>query len=384
MTPSSDQFYTQISPHKEELSELVQHSEYFVPVPESWQVVITDIKKSTLAVESGSQEVVNLIASGSIIAALNIAYQAKTFIPFFFGGDGATLLIPPSLLSPTMDALNQHRSNTLRNYELDLRVGNIPVRAVYEAGHRIQIAKAKLNSVFTIPIVLGEGLGYAESLVKGEDKGGGNAQNGNVLNLEGMECRWDRIKPPQPTQEVVCLLVQALKEEQQSHIYGQVLNAIDEIYGPQEDRKPISVPRLKLKPTLSKLRTEMQVKLGKNNLGYLVKNWLITAFGPLYIRYIPKGRNYMNLLVELSDTLVIDGRINTVISGTPEQRKELEAKLQELEDQGEMVFGIHHTHESVMSCYVRGRDEEHIHFIDGAGGGYTQAARMLKGKRKGL
>ena len=283
-----------------------------------------------------------------------------------------------------MEALNQHRDNTFRNYELDLRVGNIPVKAVYEAGHRIQIAKAKINSVFTIPIVLGEGLGYAESLVKGEEKGGDKEAPGagNFLNLEGMECRWDRIKPPQPTQEVVCLLVQALHESHQSRIYGQVLGAIDQIYGPQEKRKPISVPRLKLKPTLAKLQTEMQVKLGKYSLGYLVKNWLITAFGPIYVRYIPKGRNYLNLLVELSDTLVIDGRINTVISGTPEQREELEARLQELEDQGEMIFGIYHTNESVMSCYVRGRDEEHIHFIDGAGGGYTQAARMLKGKRK--
>ena len=55
MSLSFDQFYTQISPHKEELSTLVQHSEYFVAVPETWQVVITDIKKSTQAVESGSQ-----------------------------------------------------------------------------------------------------------------------------------------------------------------------------------------------------------------------------------------------------------------------------------------------------------------------------------------
>ncbi|MEM6630009.1 MAG: DUF3095 family protein, partial [Bacteroidota bacterium] len=227
MALKSEQFYTEIPARKEDLSWLIQHLEHFNKVPESWQVVITDIKKSTQAVASGSQEIVNLIASGSIIAALNIAYKEKIIIPFFFGGDGATLLIPPSLLSPTMDALNQHRANSLRNYNLDLRVGNIPVEKVYEAGHSIQIAKAKLNAVFTIPIVLGDGLGYAESLVKGERHRGNKELHSkeHLLNLEGMECRWDRIKPPQPTQEVVCLLVQAHEESRQSKVYGEVLGA---------------------------------------------------------------------------------------------------------------------------------------------------------------
>ncbi|WP_417786530.1 DUF3095 family protein [Tenacibaculum sp.] len=55
-------------------------------------------KGSTAAVESGYSELVNLIASGSIIAALNIASKYEIDIPFFFGGDGATLLVPSVLL----------------------------------------------------------------------------------------------------------------------------------------------------------------------------------------------------------------------------------------------------------------------------------------------
>ena len=384
MTSRSEQFYSKLPALERDLSQLIRESSNFQQVPEDWEVVITDIKKSTQAVEGGSQEVVNLIASGSIIAALNIAYKQKTLIPFFFGGDGATLLVPPSLMDPIMEALKVHRENTFNNYNLELRVGNIPIRRIYQEGYQIQLAKAKLNSVFKIPIVLGDGLGYAEKLIKGrEDPPHENQQEYTALNLEGMECRWDRIKPPQPTQEVVCLLVQSLKEENQAQVYSQVLAAIDEQYGPQHQRKPISIPRLRLKPTLEKLRTEMTIRLGHFDLGYLVKNWLITAFGPFYIRYIPTGKNYLKLLVELSDTLVIDGRINTVISGTPTQRQGLEKRLQALEQQGDMVYGIHVSDESIMSCYVRGRDEEHIHFIDGSGGGYTQAARMLKGKLKG-
>ncbi len=43
-----------------------------------------------------------------------------------------------------------------------------------------------------------------------------------------------------------------------------------------------------------------------------------------------------------------------------------------------IINGLHICRESVMSCYVRDRSDDHIHFIDGIGGGYTQAATVLK------
>ena len=45
-----------------------------------------------------------------------------------------------------------------------------------------------------------------------------------------------------------------------------------------------------------------------------------------------------------------------------------------------ICFGIHCSPASIMSCYVRNRDDAHIHFVDGADGGYTSAAIMLKKK----
>jgi len=377
----TEQFYAQMPAQSMELSQLVGQKQRFAAVPQDWQIILTDIKRSTQAVQAGSQEVVNLIASGSIIAALNIAYAHKTVIPFFFGGDGATLLVPPSLREPILAALRVHRENTYRNYQLELRVGEVPMAQVYAAGHTVALAKAQLNPIFSIPVVLGAGLDFAEGLVKGqEDPPHEDQPDAYLLNLEGMECRWDRINPPQPTQEVLCLLVVAREESRQTEVYSQVLAAMDEIYGSPQTRKPISTQRLQLKPTLEKLQTEMRVRLGRFDPFYLLKNWLITAFGPFYIRYIPKGRNYLNMLVELSDTLVLDGRINTVMSGAPEQRLQLTQQLDAWEAVGDLWYGLYVSSESIMSCYVRGRDDEHIHFIDGSGGGYTQAARMLKQK----
>ena len=55
--------------------------------------------------------------------------------------------------------------------------------------------------------------------------------------------------------------------------------------------------------------------------------------GYFYFR-TKKGKKYLNELVDMSDTLVIDGKINTVISGTSQQRELLKAELNKLEEAG--------------------------------------------------
>ncbi len=381
--PARETFFGDLPLHLEPLAELVAQPALFQTVPESWHVVITDIKGSTNAVEAGQNQLVNLIASGSIIAALNVAYEQRIEIPFFFGGDGATLLLPPSLLEPIVGALTQHRNNAWNTFGMDLRVGCVPVREVYEQGHQLLLAKTRLRPIYTMPVVLGQGLGFAESLIKSSEQYSVlPTEFAAPLNLDGMECRWNAVKPPRNKQEVVSLLVDAQAGQDQGKVFKQVLLCIDQIYGQPVERHPISVNRLRLSSGLRKLRAEMKTRLGESDWRYLLKNWLITLYGHIYFLYDRQGRDYLEALVELSDTLVIDGRINTVITGTTRQREQLVAQLQSLEDLGILWYGWHSSPESIMSCYVRNRLDQHVHFVDGAGGGYTQAARMLKKKLK--
>ena len=71
-----------------------------------------------------------------------------------------------------------------------------------------------------------------------------------------------------------------------------------------------------------------------------------------------------------------------MISGTEKQRLLLEQSLTKLEKAGQIKFGLCVSRESVMSCYVRDLQDDHIHFVDGSEGGYTKAAGMLKLKLK--
>ena len=379
-TSTNDLFYSRLPVNEIPLSDLLMEEHLFFKVPANWHVIITDVKKSTEAVANGLHETVNLVATGSIVAVLNIVYKENLAVPFFFGGDGATFIVPPSVVKPVMQALRIHQENSQTNFTLMLRVGSVPVATIYENGHELSISKLKTSEIFSIPVLLGNGLSYAEKIIKGNDYVPEPLPPPEQeLDLSGMQCRWDKIKPPQNFNEVVSLLVITCEGVKQAVVFKKVVDIIDSIYGKPETRTPISVTRLKLKGTLKKIGLEMKTRLGGYKPFYLMKTWATTLLGQLYFR-TKQGKVYLHQLVNMSDTLVIDGKINTVISGTAAQREKLEAALKKIEDAGEILYGLHVSSESVMSCYVRNMNEDHIHFVDGSEGGYTKAASVLKKK----
>ena len=84
-------FYDTLTPMREPGQ--VYDSGNYVEVPTSWYLAVSDIKGSTQAVETGQHADVNFAAAAMIAALNNLCGGA---IPYQFGGDGATALIPPS------------------------------------------------------------------------------------------------------------------------------------------------------------------------------------------------------------------------------------------------------------------------------------------------
>lgn len=380
MSLNSDQFFSSLPINELPLGDLLTTPALFKEVPADWTVVLTDIKSSTQAVLDGQHQNINLIATGSIVTVLNIAFGKNITVPFFFGGDGATFIIPPSIIDKIMQALSLYKANTLSNFGLELRTGAVSVEEIYAQGHQLQLARFSHSAVFSIPILLGNGLSYAEQLIKGAScLLSGYPPQEEELDLTGMQCRWDKIAPPADQDEVVTLLVVARNNAHQADTFRKVMDKIEQLYGPLQQRQPISVAKLKLKTSFGNLGNEMRARLGKIKWLELIHTWLINLYGYLYFS-TASGKTYLKTLVEMSDTLVIDGRINTVISGKEEQRLGLQAFLDQLEKTGELIYGLHVSTASVMSCYVRDLKDGHIHFVDGSEGGYTFAARMLKTK----
>jgi len=376
----NDLFYSKLPLNEIPLSDLLTEEHLFYKIPDDWHVLITDVKNSTQAALEGRHQTVNLVATGSIVAALNVANKDNILVPFFFGGDGATFIIPPSLLQQTLTALYQHQENTRKNFDLTLRVGHVPVADLYSEKSELKVSKLKTSQRFTIPIILGNGLTFAERRIKNADAAIPELDtNLPDPDMSGMHCRWDKIKPPSNNFEIVSLLVIAQDGILQAEVFRDVMITIEKIYGNSVTRKPISIDKLKMKATFEKVAAEMRTRLGSFSITYLVKTWFTTLLGKAYFK-TKKGKEYLYKLVDMSDTLVIDGKINTVITGTALQREQLDGVLKQMEEDNRILYGLHVSSESVMSCYVRNMDDQHVHFVDGADGGYTKAAGVLKKK----
>ena len=364
-----------------------QHN--FSNVPADWFVIIADIKNSTAAVNSGRQNDVNLIAAGCLIAALNIAKARQIEIPFFFGGDGGTLLVPGQLLNDVITGLYLHNLNSIKNFDLELHLGSMSMKDILDAGHFIKIAKVQFGA-YAKAILIGDGLKFAEQLIKHSPKEGNKeSDNTDELNLTGLECRWDRIKPPAEENEIVCYLIESVNPAKQLEVYHDVLLKIDEIYGDIQKRNPLSLERLKLLLGFNKIKKEMLVKYGKWKIHFFITEFLKTFIGRFYFRYNLKIKNlrglaYLTELISNADTLNIDGRINTIISGKMDKRIRFLEYLSIQEKEGNLIYGYHINTESIMTCYIENRKAKHIHFVDGSDGGYTEASKEFKLKLKKL
>lgn len=378
-------YYSELKKSTKNLVDLLESESFFTDVPNSWHVVVVDIQNSTQAVADGKHHVVNLTATGSIISVLNTIRKEKQSIeiPYFFGGDGATFILPTLLLNKIVVVLENYSLHIKKNTNLTLRVGHVAVIDLYKQKCSLKIVKHRLSEHLSIPIVLGNGLKIAEEIIK---KNFVESKlipfKKDLLNLEGMECRWEQINPNQRQKKVVCLLLDASDESNQRQVYKDILTQMDVIFGAFEIRQPIKSNYLKLSFSIFKIWEEMKISLAHKSLLYLIKNWLSTLFGKFYLSLSSNGKQYLKQIGQLSHTFMLDGMINTIFTADQNKIDHFVDYLNQLEQDNKITYGIHTTHASVMSCYVLDRKTKHSHFVDGTEGGYTSAAKMFKEKLK--
>lgn len=377
-------FYRDIKALRLPLAKALEDQSFF-DLPSDWLVVIADIKNSTAAVAEGRHNDVNLVAAGCLVAALNIAKEKGVEIPFFFSGDGGAVLLPADIAGDVMAALFRHNENARKNFSLNLHLGSLSVEEILSLGASLRIAKIQVGENLSKALVIGNGLKVAEQLIKKSSEPRDTVSNTFEVNMNGLECRWDKVKPPADENEIVCYLAEATNQSMHTEVYRDVLTRIDEIYGSLESRSPLSVNRLKLLLNLRKMENEMKIKFGGWSTRYYFRLLFENILGRFFFGLNLKlggihGQDYLSQLIANADTLTIDGRINTVISGKSEKRKLLIEYLKAQEEKGLLIFGHHISKESIMTCYIENMNAKHIHFVDGSDGGYTEAAKELKAK----
>ena len=361
----------------------------FVDVPDDWYIIVTDIRGSTKAIEAGKYKEVNLLGACSIVAVLNVA--APIEIPFVFGGDGASLLICPQLLPAAKIALLATQQMAKNEFDMDLRVGAVPVKVAVAANYPVKIAKFKVSDNYSQAVFLGGGLTRATELIK--DPAAGNIytfKNNGIAataDFSGLECRWQDI--PSKYGEIVTLLVMVREDfGQQNHqLYRNILEKIEYIYGKEDSLNPIYSQNLKLTLNSAKLIKETLVRASNcswlDRQMYLSKIQLETALGSLLMNLKVKTEEldwgvYKDIAIAATDYRKFDDMLRMVISGNGWQRSKLTEYLEQNYREGKLVYGLHVTNRALMTCLVFERSGQQVHFIDGADGGYALAAKDMK------
>ena len=360
----------------------------YARVPDDWAVVLTDVVGSTEAVGAGRYRDVNYVGAASIAAVLNASGRAD--LPFVFGGDGATLVVPPDHLGPSLAALAALQDHASERLGLPLRVGVVPLADVRAAGHEIAVARLQVSDGYAQALFRGTGMAWAERQVKDPDTAGAYASRAEPADGDdpyaGLECRWQDVESPRG--ETVSLLVEAVGDGQGA-TYREVLAAIEAAYGGGDGPHPVALDRLRLSATPGKFRPEVRLRRPDDSLRYQAELWARNLLGRALIRFKAKTSEtdwdeYPRRLHASTDYRKFDGVLRMVLAGGAADRERLAAVLEGLYRAGRLAYGLHVADRAVLTCLVYERMGSQVHFVDGAGGGYTNAAVGFKRRLKAL
>jgi hypothetical protein len=105
--------------------------------------------------------------------------------------------------------------------------------------------------------------------------------------------------------------------------------------------------------------------------------YTIMRFGISIAGFVPK--TYVRQVVENSDFRKYDDGLRMILDCTSELERALTERLTLAASAGIARYGLHRQDAAMMTCFTPSAlRSDHVHFIDGARGGYASAATALK------
>jgi hypothetical protein len=352
----------------------------YAPLPDGWTVGVADIVESTKAIAAKRYKAVNM-AGAAVIAAVTNALGGREF-PFVFGGDGASFAVAPDDLDLVRDALAATATWVREDLDLTMRVALVPVSAIRAQGLDVRVARFGPSANLSYAMFSGGGLGWAETAMKRGEFAVAAAPAGTQPDLSGLSCRFEEI----PATRGLILSVLVVPAARADPLAFR--KAIEAIIGlversPDAGRPvPPGGPPLKWPPQGIdyEARASRGGSLAKRRavvLGLTLWAYVVMRFGIKVGNFVPK--NYIQQVVENSDFRKYDDGLRMILDCTEELAGELGERLAAFAADGVVRYGLYSQDAAMMTCFTPSvMRADHVHFIDGARGGYASAATVLK------
>lgn len=368
--------------------EEVADARHYHPVPDGWRLVITDVRGSTKAIEEGRYKDVNALGAASIVAVTNAL--PGVLVPYVFGGDGATMLVPGASKDAVDTALRGVRAMARDAFAMEMRVSAIEVGELRRDGFEVSVARFQASKDVALAMFRGSGLTEAEQRVKdpleGERYAIGEAA-APAADFRGFECRWRPI--PSRHGVALSLLVQASADDSlaATEVYRRTIEAIHAIAAEGGAGCPVSPSTLHLQGLGDPFDQEARIRSGRaRGVGYRLRRLVAQVSATIGSALMRLGWNalgfpgevYREAVVANTDYRKFDDLLRMVLDVSEAQVARIRELLDREHRLGHLVYGMHTSPAVVMTCVIGDYGKNHVHFVDGADGGYALAAKQLK------
>ncbi len=352
----------------------------YAPVPDDWWIGVSDVVNSTRAIELGSYRQVNLAGAGTITAVSN-ALGGRLQL-FAFTGDGARIVVPAQHAPVAEEALSRTALWARRSLNLELRVAMSSVADVRSTGLDVLTAFWQASADVRYAMFAGGGIEWFEDQLKSGRVSVPNAQVNSDPNLTGLSCQWGTVESRHGS--IVSLIVKraegALDEAFIECVAG-ILALFEEEkhFNPIPDEGP-PVPSPLHSVSAQGLVPWNGIQIGPRWLEAIAKAamaWLVLKSHLKIGRFDPD--RYRREMAANTDYRKFDDGLLMTVDCSNETMERLNATLAKARADGVIRYGMHAQTEALITCMAPSiARSDHVHFVDGAQGGYAFAARMLR------
>jgi hypothetical protein len=352
-------------------------------LPDDWALAVADIVDSTKAIEAGRYKAVNM-AGASVISALMNALGKKNY-PFVFGGDGALVALPSSATSLARETLAAVQSWVSDDIDLVLRAAIVPMSDIRAEGLDVRVARFEVSSDVSYAMFSGGGSSWAEAQMKAGRYAITPAPPGTRPDLRGLSCRW---RPIQARNGEIVSIIAIPGTSGATNEFQMLVNDIIAVAAEQgRGAHPLPAEGPPITMTVKGVDAEARAtappaKRLSRKIAILGQIGLTLALDRLGLSaggFDP--RRYKIELSQNSDFRKFDDGLKMTIDIDGERLRRIETLLERASEAGIVQYGLHRQDSALITCFVpTPRERDHIHFIDGATGGYAMAASNLKAK----
>ncbi|WP_417818052.1 DUF3095 domain-containing protein [Tritonibacter scottomollicae] len=375
----ADPFYASLTKMKS-FAELTRGTR-FTPLPEDWLVGCCDIVDSTGLLAQGRYKTVNMVGASAIAALMN-AFDHAPF-PFVFGGDGTSFAVPPDLAETARRELAKLRSWVQQEFDITLRAALVPVAEVRTEGFDVRVARFAASEHLDYAMFDGGGVAWVEGQMKAGRFDIPPAHPVQSPNLDGLSCRWDNVASVNG--QILSLLVVPQPDADRAAFDQLVREILSEVRKSDRGGHPLPVagPNMRFPPR----GLAMEARLSRGNLPAILRKCALLAnsvfAGILFLRGRPTGNfdpvRYRSVIAANADFRKFDDGLKMTIDCTAQTQAVIEGLLTEARANGVAHYGLHTQDEALVTCIVPSpMQDDHMHFVDGASGGYARAAEQLK------